>query len=427
MRVAFAGMSHLGIVSALGLASKGVDVVCIDHNQKLVDKLQNGQFPIIEDDLKLLFNQARDRLRFSTDWNLLSTCDLAYISQDIPTDDLGRSDTTSIDYYIKNVVESLNSKSGVVILSQVVPGFTRKVKTSLSHYLAYQVETLVFGKAVERILFPERYIVGLIDGDSEILPAHEKVLSLFECPIFKMSYESAELAKISINLFLASSVLAANSLAQIAEKIGACWSDIESSLKLDKRIGSNAYTSPGLGISGGNIERDIRSAEILASSNNCDLSLYHAIELNSSLRKRWPVDILLSLMPNLPPRPTVAIWGLTYKSKTHSIKNSPALQNIKNLLDVCNLQISDPLVKIPADLSSKVMFNYDPLEVLRGADVLIIFNDSIEFCQVSIDDIRKLMNDRIIIDPCRVLSNKVDLDFDYFSLGSKPKLRYKGA
>jgi UDPglucose 6-dehydrogenase len=427
MTVAFVGMSHLGIVSAMGLAAKGVDTLCIDKNKELIDQLRIGEFPIVEEDLGFLYMKARDCLRFSADLNLLKTCSLVYISQDVPTDDRGQSDTHGIDEYIKNVVEFLNPESGIVILSQVRPGFTRKIKSTLSNYLAYQVETLVFGKAVERVCYPERYIVGLVDEESKLLPAHEKVLKLFDCPILTMNYESAELAKISINLFLASSVLAANSLAQLAEKIGARWSDIESALKLDKRIGSRSYTSPGLGISGGNIERDIRSAEILASSHNCDLALYHAIESNSLLRKQWPSKILLSLLPNLAPKPTVAMWGLTYKSKTHSLKNSPALRNIENLMHVCNLQISDPLVDIPAHLSGKVRFHDNPLEALEGADVLIIFNDSKEFSQFSIDVIKTMMRDRIIIDPYRVLSNKVDSDFDYFVLGSKPKLRNRGS
>jgi UDPglucose 6-dehydrogenase len=426
MRIAFVGMSHLGIVSSMGVAAKGLDVICLDRDKLLIEQLQNGEFPIIEENLGSLYNQAQDCLQFSVDWNLLKTCDLVYISEDVPTDDLGRSDTTSIYNYIESVDEFLNPNSGVVILSQVRPGFTRSVKRSFSHYLAYQVETLVFGNAVERVLFPERYIVGLIYEDSKMLPTHREVLSLFECPILTMNYESAELAKVSINLFLASSVLAANSLSQLAETIGARWSDIESALKLDKRIGSSAYTSPGLGISGGNIERDIRTAQILASLNNCDTVLYSAIDSNSLLRKRWPSDIVFSMLHDLAPKPTVAIWGLTYKSSTHSLKNSPALRNIENLLHVCNLQISDPLVAMPIEFSNKVMFDHDPLRVLRGADVLIIFNDSAEFSQVSIDEIKKMMKDRVIIDPYRVLCEKIDSDFDYFVLGDKPKLRRRG-
>jgi UDP-glucose 6-dehydrogenase len=72
------------------------------------------------------------------------------------------------------------------------------------------------------------------------------------------------------------------------------------------------------------------------------------------------------------------------------------------------------------------MFDHDPLRVLRGADVLIIFNDSAEFSQVSIDEIKKMMKDRVIIDPYRVLCEKIDSDFDYFVLGDKPKLRRRG-
>ena len=74
-----------------------------------------------------------------------------------------------------------------------------------------------------------------------------------------MKYESAELTKISINLLLASSITTTNMLAQACEKVSADWHEIIPALKLDQRIGKKAYIKPGLGISGGNIERDIYS------------------------------------------------------------------------------------------------------------------------------------------------------------------------
>ena len=73
-----------------------------------------------------------------------------------------------------------------------------------------------------------------------------------------MAYESAELAKISINFCLVASITVANTLAEVCERIGADWSEIAPALKLDRRIGQGAYLSPGLGIAGGNLERDLR-------------------------------------------------------------------------------------------------------------------------------------------------------------------------
>ena len=93
----------------------------------------------------------------------------------------------------------------LVILSQVPPGFTRALPLPPAQ-LYYQVETLVFGRAVERATKPERYIVGCADPRSPLPRRFATFLEAFGCPILPMRYESAELAKISINICLVASI-----------------------------------------------------------------------------------------------------------------------------------------------------------------------------------------------------------------------------
>src|SRR5439155_15766795 len=133
--------------------------------------------------------------------------------------------------------------------------------------LHYQVETLIFGRAVERALFPERFMVGCADPGQPLPQGFDEPLAAFKCPILPMLYESAELAKIAINIFLVASVTATNTLAEVCERIGADWGEIAPALRLDKRIGSSAYLSPGLGLSGGNLERDLATVLGLASEH----------------------------------------------------------------------------------------------------------------------------------------------------------------
>ena len=151
----------------------------------------------------------------------------------------------------------------VVILSQVPPGFTR-ARQRAGRALHYQVETLIFGRAIERALYPERFIVGCADPTAPLPPAYRQFLDAFGCPILPMRYESAELAKISINMCLVASVSVANTLAELCEQIGADWSEIVPALRLDRRIGPHAYLTPGLGIAGGNLERDLATVCALA-------------------------------------------------------------------------------------------------------------------------------------------------------------------
>ena len=181
---------------------------------------------------------------------------------------------------IKRATENMRADALLVILCQVPPGFTRLIAWPASQ-LYYQVETLIFGRAVERALHPERFIVGCASSLQPIDIRLLGYLQTFDCPILPMKYESAELAKISINIFLVASVTIANTLAELCEQIGADWSEIVPSLRLDKRIGNYAYLNPGLGISGGNLERDLSTVMTYAQKHNTDASVVAAAMAHS--------------------------------------------------------------------------------------------------------------------------------------------------
>src|SRR5207249_963250 len=115
-------------------------------------------------------------------------------------------------------------------LSVEAPGFTRRLRGELltsgaAAEIYYQVETLIFGRAVERALHPERHMVGAADPAKPLPEAFRRWHETFHCPVLVMRYESAELAKIAINLFLVSSVSTTNMLAEVCEQIGADWSE----------------------------------------------------------------------------------------------------------------------------------------------------------------------------------------------------------
>src|SRR5439155_14473072 len=127
----------------------------------------------------------------------------------------------------------------VVLMSQVTPGFSRETAARLGRgpQLYYLVETLVFGDAVRRCLAPERFIVGCADPAVPVDGRLSSILERFGCPILPMRYESAELAKTAINLYLAGTVTLTNTMADVCEAIGADWSEVAPALRLDRRIG----------------------------------------------------------------------------------------------------------------------------------------------------------------------------------------------
>ena len=240
LTVGFAGLTHLGIVSSTAAAAKGARTVAFDPDVALVNRLNAGDLPIHEPGLAELIAANADRIAYTADIHDLERCELIYVCPDVPTDDRGGSDLSGLKPLLDVVAAAMRPDAVLVILSQVPPGFTR-ANAPAGRIVYCQVETLIFGLAVERAMKPERFIVGCADPAAPLPPALTGFLGAFGCPILPMRYESAELAKISINMFRVSSVSTTNTLAGLCERIGADWSEIAPALKLDGRIGPYAY------------------------------------------------------------------------------------------------------------------------------------------------------------------------------------------
>ena len=259
--IGFAGLTHLGLISALAAAAKGFAVKGYDGDAARVAEIAAGRFPVNEPSLEGLAHTAGERIGYTSNPAGLSDCDIVYISTDVPTDDHGNSDLAGIVALIEQVSAVLSPRSLLVVLCQVPPGFTRRLPLPPER-LFYQVETLIFGAAVTRAMEPERLIVGCADAARALPAPYQEFLSAFGCPIMPMRYESAELCKISINCCLIASVTVANTLAGISESIGADWAEVVPALRLDRRIGPYSYLKPGLGIAGGNLEREISAMAV---------------------------------------------------------------------------------------------------------------------------------------------------------------------
>src|SRR6266436_2289011 len=222
----FLGLSHLGIISSIGWASLGSGVVAVDLEAEPVDRLRKGELPVHEPSLPELFASTRERMTFSTDPSALAACDLVVVSRDIPTDTDNGSDPSVVNRLLEAAIPHLRPGSTLVLMSQVSPGSTRALaarvqalrpEAGISVY--YWVETLIFGNAVERFLKPERIIVGAADPARPLPDMFDAGLRRFGCPILPMVYESAELTKTAINLYLFGAVTYANTLADLCEAV----------------------------------------------------------------------------------------------------------------------------------------------------------------------------------------------------------------
>jgi len=411
LKIGFVGLTHLGLVSGAAALVKKSKVIFFDPDIKLTQALNKGIYHIEEPGFSEAIDENKKNATFTSNPEDIKVCDVVYIAPDIPTDDKGKSDLTGISNLLDETCSYWPKKGSVVILSQVYPGFTRKLSEKLKKRgvdvsrLFYQVETLVFGIAMQRALHPERYILGKADEDQEICKSLMKYLQSYNCSILPMRYESAEFCKICINAFLASSVSTSNILEEICEKIGAKWKEIIPALKLDKRIGKYAYLNPGLGISGGNIERDLSSIITLSNKNGTESSAIGAFIYNSRYRKNWPLHIFYEhIIPNMRDIRKIGFLGISYKENTHSIKNSPSVQLMRKLRTFDCFAYDPKVVSLPTDLSSIniVCTEYD---VINNVEVLFVMTPWPQFKKIPKKVFSESKELKFVVDPYNVLEH----------------------
>lgn len=367
-KVGFVGASHLGICSAIAAAEKNFDIVLFDDDLKTIKNLNNFKINFYEPNLKELLIKNKKKIFFTNDANFLKGCKIVYISHDTPTNNRNISNFKFINNIINKVINHLDQSSLMVILCQVYPGFTEQIKWN-KEKLFYQVETLIFGNAVERALKPEQIILGKSKScKKKTINLLERFIKKFSNNVKYMDYKSSELSKIAINLYLSSSITYTNSMAELCEKIGVNWSEIEMILRKDKRIGPYAYLKPGLGILSGNLQRDLVTSEKLFKKARCKSDFIENIKKNSNKRKNWIIDIIKK--EKIKKSEIIGIFGSTYKENVSTLKNSP-LTNVVKKFSKLKFKVYDPVNNVNLNHKNvKIIKKFDNL--IRSSKILII-------------------------------------------------------
>jgi UDPglucose 6-dehydrogenase len=421
--IGFAGLSHLGLNYSLATAAKGFDVVAFDPDRELAARCAAANFPIEEPGFRELFAEHRSRIRYTSEQTALAECDLVFYALDITTNDRNESDAGPLTALIHDTAPHLSAGTTAVVLSQVSPGYMRQLEAKMRDrspaLFYYQVETLIFGRAVQRAMEPERFIVGAADPTHPLPARFQEWHAAFGCPVLVMRFESAELAKIAINFFLISTVATTNTLAEVCEAIGADWGEIVPALRLDKRIGPHAYLSPGLGIAGGNLERDLVTVQKIAAERGTEAGIVSAWQTNSRHRRDWALRRIQELVLSRNAAPRLAIWGLAYKQDTHSVKNSPALALARSLPTVEKVAY-DPVIKSLLDSIPGLSIADSALEACDGAEALAVMTPWPEFSAIDPDLVRKQMRGNVVIDPFSMLDREAccAAGFSHYKLGS---------
>lgn len=415
MKIGFYGLTHLGLVYSIVSAEKGFNVNAVDDDQLKINDIKNNKINFYEKKFNFYLNKnIGSKIFFYNDIKHFKNCKLIFLSEDIPTDINGKSNYKPLKSKI-NFLKKKFPKTILIILSQLEPGFLQSINWNRNK-LFYQVETLIFGEAIKRAYKPERLIVGMHNKNNNLPKEYLTYLNSFNSKIYKISYESAELAKISINMLLISNLSIVNYLSNFSHLIGASWRDIIPILKSDRRIGQHSYLLPGLGLSGGNLERDLYTLRKKSKEKEFKFNLLESYLEISSFQKKWLINKIKKIKTKS--KLYFSIIGLTYKEGTNSIKNSPSLDFIKFLLKK-NYKINayDKRVNLNTHFNHKNFNQFKDIDkVYTKTNIIVIFHSNELLKNKSFISYLNIKNNIYILDPFGLFFNHIKNKKNYFCL-----------
>lgn len=379
MKVCVQGLWHLGSVIAAGVASWGHRVVGLDFDPERVASLSQGIAPVLEPGLEDLLRGGRGTLSFSASApEATRDVEVLWVAYDTPVNDADGADVEYVMAQIERSLGYLRPGTLVLVSSQLPAGTVRRLETLAAESFASQAlvfaccpENLRLGRALETFLNPERIVVGTrAERGRETI---ERLLGSLSERIEWMSVESAEMTKHALNAFLATSATFANEIATLCEIVGADAKQVERGLKTDRRIGPGAYLAPGTAFGGGTLARDVRFLNRIASDARQTTPLLSSVTPSNDAHKQWAQRKLRKFFPDLADI-VVAVWGLTYKPGTDTLRRSGAVELCDWLLGQhAQLRVHDPAVKeLPSRWSGRIRRCGDPLIALEDAQALVI-------------------------------------------------------
>ena len=424
MNVSVVGLWHLGTVTSACLASAGHDVIGFDYDAELIKSLQDGKLPVHEPGLETLVREGLSvgRLRFTSNADQeLDESEVVWITFDTPVDDDDHADVDHVIDRVTRLFPQIPDGALVLISSQVPVGTTRHLEQKYnSAYpaknvsFAYSPENLRLGKAIRAFTQPDRVVVGLRSKK-----ARSRISSLlrpFTDRIEWMSIESAEMTKHAVNAFLACSVSFINELAALCEQVGADAKEVERGLKSEHRIGPGAYLAPGAAFAGGTLARDVDYLIELGADHERPTHLISAVMASNDEHKKWTKARLNDILGSLDDK-CIALWGLTYKPGTDTLRRSSAVELSAWLSSQgAKVQAYDPAVtSLPAKLIELMELCATPEDALSGAWSLVVGTAWPEFLDIGPDSVASRMRSPNVVDPNRFLES---------SLGTDPKIHY---
>jgi len=431
MRIAVIGTGYVGLVSGTCFAETGNDVVCVDIDESKVNKLSNGQITIFEPGLEVLFerNLKQNRLSFTTDLKAgIKGAELIFLALPTPPGEDGSADLK----YVLGVAEELGhilEEYAVIVDKSTVPVGTAdrvREKIALNAKVEFDVvsnpEFLREGVAVDDFMKPDRVVVGTSSDRAQ--KVMERLYAPFMRqgnPIIFMDERSAEMTKYAANSFLATKITFMNEVANLCEKVGANVDAVRRGIGTDSRIGKR-FLFAGIGYGGSCFPKDVQALAMTSEENNYEFRILKSVMEVNQAQKTKLIEPLKDHFGGSLKGKKIAMWGLAFKPNTDDIREAPALENIKILLEMgASVAAYDPeaMDNIKKEIGDSITYAESPYGALVDADALMIVTEWPVFRNPDFQAVGKLLKEKLIFDGRNLFEPEQmqELGYTYYSIG----------
>lgn len=431
MRISVIGTGYVGLVSGVGFAAKGHDVICVDIDKKKVETINKGRSPIYEEGLEELLEKLvkSGKIKATTDTvNAIHDTDITFICVGTPSREDGSSDLTYVKHASDDIAQALRNKDDyhvVCVKSTVVPGTTdgpvlkaleksgKKVGRDIG--LAMNPEFLREGIALKDFMEPDRIVIGCWDAKSRemIVPVYKD----FQAPKVVTDLRTAEMIKYVSNALLATKISFANEISRLCEYAGIDVYKVMDGVGLDHRI-NRQFLNAGCGFGGSCFPKDVKGLLKFAEDGGLHGKMMKAVLQVNEEQPVHVIDLLENVIGSLEGK-KITILGLAFKGGTDDIRETRALPMVNELVKRGAQVIAyDPeAMKNFSFIVEHIDYADSMNEALKGADACIIQNDWPEFKSITSEDLG-VMNKKVVMDGRRLLDkDKLGDDVIYVSIG----------
>lgn len=432
MNITVVGTGYVGLVTGTCFAETGNEVLCIDIDENKVNRMRNGEVPIYEPGLELVFrrNTKQGRLKFSTNLEEgVKHGEIIFLALPTPPGGDGAADLS----YVMGVSEQLSTlitEYKVIVNKSTVPvGTADKVTAILAKNLSRDLfdvvsnpEFLREGVAVDDFMKPDRIVIGTSSERARM--TMERLYSPFVRqgnPIIIMNERSAEVTKYAANSYLATRISFMNEIANLCERVGADVDMVRKGVGSDSRIGKR-FLFAGVGYGGSCFPKDVQALVKTSDEYNYDFKILKSVLNVNHIQKSILVEKLQNYFGQDLSNKTFGIWGLAFKPNTDDIREAPALSIIQELLNLgAKVKAFDPeaMDNVRKVFGDKIELVSDQYEALIEADALIVVTEWSVFRTPSFNVMKQLMKNKAIFDGRNVfaLEEMEELGFHYESIG----------